>query len=263
VIGAIAIAIGALFVSGHFGLPYIPMIAPNPAISGYIGFYAGMIALAIIPLIILIRLAIRFIWGYRSSYRFRRAMAGVWVVSFVIFIMTVAFTARNFVYQSSATDDISEMLLDSNKVLDININELGFNRNAKIQFGNSFLSNGRLFIRDGVHVEFVPSDNESVGITKTAKSLGMNDKYARRNIYYPEHEIELSDNKLSIDNYYSLSKRDKFRAQELYYVVAVPEGTQLNFEGWSNIFMDRELRRNKGTKEWVMTKEGLSPVSDS
>lgn len=245
------------------GLPYLSMITPDPAISGYIGFYAGMIALVLIPLILLVKLAINFVWGYRSTWRFKQAVTGVWIVSFMIFLMTTIFTARNFVYETATTELVSAQPINTDQPLMINIQRPGYDDDARIRFGNSYISHGRLYNRDGVAVRLVPAETEEISISKTSISRGMNHKCAIRNMDYPQHHISLQDNQLSLDEYYELGNKDKFRAQRYSYEVAVPVGTVISVNQPSRIFRHYELRNHdhKGAL-WVMTEAGLQKTSE-
>ncbi len=259
VIGAIAIGVGAMFVAGHLGLPYLSMITPDPAISGYIGFYAGMIALAIIPLILLIKTTINIIWGYRSTWRFRQAMTGVWIVSFMIFLMTIVFTARNFVYETSLTELVSEDVINAEQPLRIDIDNSSSYDDTRIRFGPSYLSHGTFYNKEGIAVHFIPSTDDKLKISKTLISKGMNHRCAMRNMNYPSHKISYQDNRLSMDGYYELSNNDKFRAQRYRYEVSIPIGTVMSINESSDIFRHKELRYSDNIKDqlWVMTNDGL------
>ncbi len=264
-IGAIAISIGALVISGHFGLPYLAMISPDPTVSGYIGYYAGLIALGIIPMILLIKTAINFIGGYKSSIRFKRAISGVWIVSFVLFILTGIFTARNFVHEAQLSEIVLENDLDQDQPFNIKVVPLDRRNNLRIQFSESaFLSDGNFYNGDGVDVYFRPAENDKLKVTRTGSSRGMNYRSAVRNMHYPNHNLELSENSITLDEYYTLGRRDKFRAQKLRYDIAIPVGTIVSLERSSPIFRNREFRSKKGEGEkWIMTTDGFQIESDS
>ena len=121
-IGAIAISIAAIFVSGQYSLPYLSMITPTPAISGYIGFYAGMIALTIIPFILLVKVAIRTIWGYRPTVKFKQSITSVWIVSFMIFVLTGVFTARHFSPETSRSEVVLASGINTEEPFKVEVN---------------------------------------------------------------------------------------------------------------------------------------------
>ncbi len=264
-IGAIAIFFTALLISGHFGLPYITMITPDPAVSGYIGFYAGITAFLIIPLIALIRLGVSYIWRYKRNPKFRYAIASVWIVSFMIFALTAIFTARNFLYETAVTETISEAHADPDRPLHIELAKTQNSNKMKIQFGDdTFLSDGR-FYNDDIKVDFVPSEDDKVRVVRTTYSRGLNNRAAKRNAYYPSHHVSLKDNQLSLDDYYTISNTDKYRSQSYSYKVSIPQGTELALNRRSKIFRDRSLRKGKGdvkSEKWTMTEQGLELVKE-
>lgn len=263
-IGAIAIFFTALLISGHFGLPYITMITPDPAVSGYIGFYAGITAFLIIPLIILIRFGVSYIWRYKRNPKFRYAIASVWIVSFMIFALTAAFTARNFLYETSITETISEVHADPGQPLHIELAKPQYFNKMKIHLGEAFFTDGR-FYNDDIKVDFIPSQDDKVRVVRTTYSRGMNNLSAKKNTYYPSHHVSLKDNQLSLDDYYTISNTDKWRNQSYSYKISVPQGTQLALNRRSKIFRDRSLRYGKGdiaSEKWMMTDQGLELVKE-
>jgi len=262
-IGAIAILITALLVSGHFGLPYITMISPDPAISGFIGFYAGLIAFLIIPLIAIIRMGVNYAWRYKPNPKFKIAMSGIWIVAFMIFAMTAVFTARNFLYETSITETISEVESIPDQPFNIAISNPKFYDKMKLQFGRSFFTEGRFYNYEDIDVDVIPSEDDKVRIVRTTYSRGMNNSSAKRNAYYPSHHVSLEGNQLSLDDFYTINNKDKYRAQRYHYQVSVPTGTELSLNRHSRIFSNRKLRRGKrgeDSQKLVMTEEGLQTV---
>ena len=265
-IGAIAISIGALVISGHFGLPYLTLISPNPPISGYIGYYGAIIAFGIIPLILLIKTAINFIGGYKTSLKFKRALAGVWVVSFMIFILTGVFTMRNFVHDATKTELLAESQINPAQPLEIQLHTEHRSHSPMIQFGRyTYLTNGSLYNGDDIDVYFKPTgEEEPLKIVKTTYSRGMNHRSAMHNMKYPRHEVELSDNHIDVDEFYRIGKRDKYRSQKLRYDISIPIGTKVSLSEPSTIFREREFRKRDVNEHlWVMTKEGLEKSQKS
>lgn len=263
VIGAIAIFVLGIIISGHIGLPYITLITPHPAISGYIGFYAGLIAFLIVPLIILVKLATRMIWKYRPSYRFKHTVSAVWILSFIMFLLTTAFTARNFLHQTSMSETISEVQYVPSEPLQIDIRRSNADRKFGLHLGHSVFANGKMFC-DDVKVDFIPAKDDKMKIVKTTFSRGLNDKAAMRNLSYPSHNFSLSDNSLLIDDHYKIDKQDKYRAQRFHYVVSLPLGTEIDLNRSSSIFSHRELRWGSTATDttWVMTEFGLQSSAE-
>lgn len=260
-IGAMAIGLFSILVGTHFGLPYLRLISPDPIITGYIAYYTGLIAFVIIPFLLLILLLSKIIWRHKRIHKYRYPIAGVWTVTAVIFMATVFFTARNFLYETSSTEKISETHIGQNRMLDFNINRLHDTRDHPvISLGNSYLSNGKLYHHDGIKVDFIPSQDDKIIVSRTTYARGRNYRSAVGNMWGPDHQVEVTDHSISLDDYYTLDRKGKFRGQKFEYKVEVPVGTELSFDKGSRIFTKRALSRwgYDSSQKWVMTSEGLA-----
>jgi len=254
-----AISLLSLLVGTHFGLPYISLIAPDPWITGYVGYYTGLISFVIIPFVLLILLASKLIWKHRKIYTYRYPMAGIWIVTTVIFLGTALFTARNFSYGTSVSKQISEAHIGDDKNVHINISQLSDQGDMPLRFDDTFLSRGKLFNREGVNLNFTPSEEDMLTVTRTVYSRGTNYRTAVGNMAAPDHRIEVNESNISLDEYYTIQKNRKFRGQRFDYEVAIPLGTTVSFNRSSEILPIRKLRSGNydNTQKWVMTEEGL------
>ena len=259
IIGAMAFSLLGLLIGTHFGLPYISLIAPDPWITGYVGYYTGLISFVIIPFVLLILFASKLIWKHRKIHAYKYPMMGIWIVTTVIFLGTALFTARNFTYGTSVSKQISEAHIGDDKNVNIDIARLHDPEEMALRFDDTFLSRGQLFNRDGVHLNFALSDEDKVTITQTAYSRGTNYRTAVGNMAAPYHRIEVNESNISLDEYYTIQKNRKYRGQRLDYEVAIPLGATVSFNRSSEILPNRELRRRNydNTQKWVMTTEGL------
>jgi len=266
VIGAMAIGLLSILVGTHFGLPYLRLIAPDPWITGYVAYYAGLISFVIIPFLLLILLISKIVWRHRRIYKYRYPLAGVWTVTAVLFLSTALFTARNFIFETSVTEQVSEASIGDDRNINIDIRKLKY-PDGKVQFNfdHSFLNNGKLYNREGVRLDFVPAEEEKVTVTKTVYSRGTNYQSALGNMSSPDHRIEVTDQNISLDEYYIIDKNGKYRRQRYYYKVAVPLGVTLSFNKGSIILPDRQLRKRNydPAQKWIMTEEGLQVQQDT
>ena len=184
----------------------------------------------------------------------------------MIFILTGVFTLRNFVHDASKTELLSEVSIDKEKPLEVDIRSVRSTRSARIQFGPAtYLTNGKFYNGEDIDVFFEPIEaDQPVKITKTTYSRGMNHKSALHNMDYPRHQVELSENHLDIDELYEIGKRDKYRVQKLRYDIAVPVGTTMAFKVPSSLFFKRELRK-WGVQDqiWIMTENGLELTEEA
>lgn len=263
-IGAITISLAGFVIASHFGLPYLSMITPNPAISGYIGFYAGLIALGIIPILLLIKTAINFIWNYKSTYKFKRAVSGVWIVSMTIFILTAVFTTRNFAHSASSSELVMAESIDTTNAIDLLINYQDYDLNhLSFQLGNTVMTDNYLLHKNGVSLTLKPSSDDKMSINKTTYSRGTSRKSALRSVKSPIHDITVEGNQIKIDKYYRIDRDAKFRGQKLSYDIYVPLGTKLNIPRKSSMIYNRAINRNRGVDTFIMTEEGIQPLLES
>ena len=253
-----AIGLLSLLVGTHFGLPYISIIAPDPWITGYIGYYAGLISFVIIPFILLILLASKMIWKHQRLYTYRYPMAGIWIVTTVIFLGTALFTASNFSYGTSVSKKISEAHLGEDGSVQIDISRIKNTEDMDIHLGHSRLSRGMLY-KNGVKLNFGVADDDKMTVTQTAYSRGTNYRSAVGHMAAPDHKIAVEGHNISLDEYYTIPRNRKYRAQKLEYEVALPLGTTVTFNRGSKVYTKWELRRVNYDSDqgWVMTEQGL------
>ena len=257
----------ALAIAGHILTPYIPVISPEPLMSGYLGFYSGVISLGIIPLIVLCWILFWLIWGFKITPKFKRTTKAVWGLTFFIFILTVVFTARNFSNKVQINQDLSAVSIDQEKSLNVVIDRLKEYKDEQgdynINVGDVFMDGDQMLVGRAISVNFRPSEDTTVYIKRSIFSRGLSKSHARKNAKFPDHEISITDNSIHIPDYYSLNKSAKYRGQYLIYEIFVPEGTVLTFDKYSSIFRAGKYgstHRYEPESEWKMGKEKLEKV---
>lgn len=256
----------ALFTSGHFALPYIPMIAPDPSFTGYVGFYSLMISAGLIPIIWFSIFLFRRIWGWKQTARYRTPLYGAWIVSFFIFVFTFFFTARNFKETHSWTETMQGYSIEKSTPLVIRSNNYpsdSYSDNIHLEFGPVRLTDDHLYLQESGMLDLLPTDQEEGYVKKSVRSSGLNKAGALKNARYVKHNLELKDNHLSYDNFYSLAKSEKFRLQQVRYQVYIPVGTKIQFENQGTYRQKRYKNRfgyNKESQNYIMTKNGLETL---
>ena len=257
----------ALAITGHILTPYIPVISPEPVVSGYLGFYSGVISLGIIPLVVLCWILFWLIWGFKITPKFKRATGAVWGLTFFIFILTVVFTSRNFSNETRVSEELPAMIVDQNQSLNISIDRLRKHRDElglfNLNVGNMVLDGDRLMVGRAVSVNFKSSKDTMVHIKKIIHSHGLSKSHARSNASFPDHNITLSKNSIEIADYYLLGMRDKYRGQHISYEILVPEGTVVTFDNYSSIFKTGKFGATQTytpDTTWKMGKEKLEKV---
>lgn len=265
IISSLSIAWIALFVSGHFALPFVPMITPDPSFTGYIAFYTAMISLGLIPIIWISISMFRRIWGWKQTAKYQTPLYGTWIVSFFIFLFTMVFTLRNFKESHSNTETLSGLMINKDAPLLIEGNyEIPdwHNRDVHVNLGPIRLLDDSMYIEENGMLNILPTTEEKGFVKKFTRSSGLNKSSAIRNAEYISHEFELIDNHLTFDNFYRLSRKGKFRLQQIQYEVYVPIGTKVEFvnRGTYRQKRNKNLFGYEGNHSFIMTKKGLEKL---
>ncbi len=251
--------------TGYFVTPLIPAFSPEPVISGYIGFFSGVIGLGIIPLIVLIWLLFKVIWGYEIGSRTRRGTFGVWMVSMFLFAATLIFGAKNFVHKYTNTEVVYEEKVDPDQPLILNL-QSGYDdvfsqdiRTINLD-DHLFISGGDLYLRN-IQVELVPTQSDFVSIVKTSSATGQNRKTAIKSMNHLDPNIEISGNEIRLSDYTHLSEDQRFRMQNYRYTIKIPIKKSVQLKGSTDIIKQSEyvngLSIYNPEKPFIMTAKGL------
>lgn len=268
-IAAFLISWVAFIFAGYFITPIIPAISPEPIISGYIGFFSGVISLGIIPLVMLIWLLFKVIWGYKIGARTRRAIFGVWIVTLILFATTALFSAKHFMDEYSSSEVIIEETLEKqDNPLIIDLSEDYYSaipRNkAKVMMCNAYFSREKIIMRN-VKIDLLPTKSDVLSVVKTTRATGTRERDAERHMGKVKHDFTYDNNTLFIPEYSSLSTDDHYRRQCLEYSIKIPVGTEVFLKGESGVLSTDDFTEGSvGMNQlYVMTADGLMPKNDS
>ena len=262
VVGSLLLSLISCIIASQFITPYVSLVAPTPVITGFIGYYAGIFTLFIIPALLIGKWMINFAFGYKSTFQFRKTMAAFWLVSFMTFIGTLAFSARNFSTRQEVKNEIVAAEINKEEILQINFKNTTIERNfAEVRLGHARLHDGKLYAHDiGLELKFSPSEEEQISIDKTVSSFGRNRSRAKKNGQYAQHELSYKENTIDFNSYYTIDKRDKFRVQELSYEVFVPIGTKVQFNYLNPHILTQEHKWSDEGNGLIMTKDGIKSI---
>ena len=266
-IASLMLAWLAFILAGYFVAPLIPAVSPTPIASGYIGFFSGVIALFIIPLVVLIWLLFKVIWGYRVGPRIRRATFGVWIVTLILFATTALFSAKNFIHEFTHTEVVGEQEListDEPILIDLSddYNALHHNQRVIVDLGDAFLKQNEIMMNN-VKVNLLPTKSSTLSLIRIGFATGSYKADAERNMALVHHNVALSDKGLSISDYTKLSTHDKFRRQCYEYTLKIPIGTKVKFKGRGRALSSSDFveREKDLTSIYLMTDMGLEKMS--
>ncbi|MEL6388662.1 MAG: hypothetical protein AAFQ02_00755 [Bacteroidota bacterium] len=249
--------------------PYVGLFGPRPIITAYLGYYAGVITLLIIPILFLGRALVRFIFGHRGTFRFGKLLVGFWVVGMVVFFATVIFGVRGYQSFDERTEVVATMNTDRDQAITLEVQPAPKDRDLlQLNFGNIYMNQRKLFAtrRPHVRLQFSPSDTDQISISRTVKSNGTSPHIALRNSSTPQHLIKVNEENqtISVSDYYTLKRSDRYRRQRIDVDVHMPVGAKVRLDNRGNIFSRSALRRLAGDEGtiWTMTSDGLEQVAE-
>jgi hypothetical protein len=262
VIGAFVISYGSMIIAGQFLVPYIPLVSPEPTITGFMGYYAGILALCLIPMILIARAGFGLVWNHKFDPKIRRILLGAWLVSFIVFGATVIFGVRNFAFHGSSTSSLHNAPIDKTNPFIIQVNSLDSEMSdgrIPLRLGHSRLDNGKLYISNRIHFRLQPSEDENLKIDVTSKSRGSSPRKAQGNTQLINHSTSIEDNTISINEYYSIDRKSRFRGQYRSVDIHIPIGQEVILKGSANPYNRHDFKKQNphNNKHWVMTTEGL------
>ena len=255
----------AFIFAGYFVSPIIPFFSPEPLVSGYIGFYSGIIAFGVIPLVILIWLFFKLLWGYKVGTKTRRATLATWMVCVVLFGSTILFAAKNFSQEDSSSEMVYQEMIDIETPVVIDLqssyNLISDRDRIHLDFEDVFISRGDVYLRS-VDFRLRPSEDETMRIEKSTHAFGKNRQSARTNLSMVNHDLNISDKRIEITDFVKLRHGDRFRFQSYNYEIKVPIGSKIIFKGDADMIPLKALKdRTKISTStiYTMTPEGLVP----
>ncbi len=234
-------------------------------VSGYIGFYSGIIAFGVIPLVILIWLFFKLLWGYKVGTKTRRATLATWMVCVVLFGSTILFAAKNFSQEDSSSEMVYQEMIDIETPVVIDLqssyNLISDRDRIHLDFEDVFISRGDVYLRS-VDFRLRPSEDETMRIEKSTHAFGKNRQSARTNLSMVNHDLNISDKRIEITDFVKLRHGDRFRFQSYNYEIKVPIGSKIIFKGDADMIPRKALKdRTKISTStiYTMTPEGLVP----
>jgi phage shock protein PspC (stress-responsive transcriptional regulator) len=231
----------------------------------------GMILVGIIAGIPL--LAILFI-GTKLVFRFKSnntaivlSMIGVWFISLIVLLSVSAAQVKHFKDRSSVTTT-QVVDCDSCQTLYLNIAENKYEDYAELDWD---LEGIEVYMVDGEEVfvgepqlDVERSNSTDFVISVKASSRGKSREEAKTNSQEVVYNYNKTDSTVVFDPYFFLGEGGKWRNQEVFITVKVPEGKTIFLgDGMEDIIHDIENTTNTWDRDmigkfWEMKPEGLT-----
>jgi len=236
------------------------------------GAYAiSLIAISIlagIPILLILFIGTKLLFRYKTNNRMIGLGAfGLWLAALIVITVIAVNQVSNFGKQTSQTvtqkvecnacktlyletaEDLYESLID---------NEISLDRMkiAEVNGKDKILGHPRFTIEKS-------STNEYLLLIKK-QSRGSSTVDAQKNVEEIEYNFTLKDSTLRFDPYYMLKDKARWRNQEVYLTLKVPEGKSVYLnQKMTDIISNIENIENMWDgdmvgKTWTMTADGLS-----
>ncbi len=273
VIGAIVIGIVVLIVATLITVPYIPFVGPDPVVTGYIGLFAGLMCFLLIPLTLITKSTFSWVWGHGRDIKLHRTLLGLWIVCLMLFVSTLAFTARNFSSSGNFKEVIVQDAIEAelgDEPITIKVNEFSHDEPfMKTVFGNLILTEGQLIRLRHTKININKGHTDSIKVSREVYSQGNSRYNAKKNANHIVSPITYVGRTLELDNYFTIPEKGKYRGQTQKIDIDLPIGTRIRFEGHISYYNGRthtsrryNISETDNHQIWTMTEEGLQKLSE-
>ncbi len=270
-----SMAIGNSFLHGgpwHFG--WNSDVDMATLINNFVSpgaYTVSLIAISIlvgIPILLILFIGTKLLFRYKTNNRLiGLGTFGLWLVALIALIVVSVNQVGNFGKQTSqtitqkvdctqcktlyleTTDDLYESMID---------NEISLDRMkiAMVNGDEKLLGHPRFTIEKSSTSEYL--------LLIKKQSRGSSTEDAQKNVEEIEYNFAVKDSTLTLDPYYFLKDGAKWRNQEIFMTLKVPEGKSVYLNGKMKTIIDNiENTENMWDgdmvgKTWTMTPDGLA-----
>lgn len=247
---------GAFIFSGYIITPWIPAVSPEPIVSGYLGFFSGVISIGFIPLLLLLAMLFKVIAGYTMSSSLKRATLGIWIVTFFAFLSTLAFISKDYMRSYQFEDTVIASDISSEEPLTIYIDENPVvNNQPSIMLGNFQLNRDQMILHNR-HFEINPSTDQQLLLHRQSSSSGSDRADAQKSLTNESILFDKAKNNIRLVKYSLFKGQNKYHRQVHNYDLQVPVGTMVQFVSKDgDAYLGQDLYMND--EMWEMTENGL------
>jgi phage shock protein PspC (stress-responsive transcriptional regulator) len=268
-----SMVIGHSFVSGW------PMVwSPEIYVPDFLNYFVdpgtvsfGMVLVGIlagIPLLAFLFIGTKMVFRYKSNNTaIVLSMIGIWLISLLILLSLSVTQVKHFKDRSSVTTN-TVISCDSCQTLYLNIAPNKYKDYAEMDWD---VEGFKIYMVDGEEVfvgepalDVVRSSSDEFVITVKTVSRGSSRENAKENSQKVVYNYTRTDSTVVFDPYFFLGQGVKWRNQEVFITVKVPQGKAIFLgEGLEEIIHDIENTSNTWDNDmvgkfWQMKPEGLT-----
>jgi len=243
-------------------------------VGGTLGFIA-LILLIAIPVLGLVYGLGKLIFRFKANDKaVGFSSFGVWIIALIVLL--VIGINEGIQYSNRATSDQeTELAIATGKTLfikalpdpsDAYTTITGFDTDDDFRLSKT-RDSVSLLIRPKVHIDYAADSVAMVEIVRRAH--GPNYEAARRNAEMIRYTWQSTDTLLSLESFFRIGHKQRFHVQQVDVNISLPPGTR--------VYLDKNLEdllyavtntedtwsSDLAGKEWVMTGQGLSPVTEN
>jgi len=265
---ALIIAFAAIWIASvagiFYGFPFLNHLWPESQ-AYQILFPLNVLFLIGIPLVSLILLVMRLFFRSSITPRFRTGLWLFWGLNVVGFFFLLSSTARQF--QVGQEVLLDEQVLPAADTLVLAVSEYAQD-DPFIHFDELRFS-GEALISSEVKIDIVKGEGEEFRLRQVNRARGFSEEEAAalaRGLVLP---VKIESGRVEVPGWFRLEKAEKWRDQEVRFVLSVPPGKYLRFEGRTPAYIG-SLERKPDVRHprvhsfmraehrlWLMDEEGL------
>jgi len=223
----------------------------------------SFVLLSLFPLSLILTLGMVLMGSKYNFKYFILAFAGAWVVGIGLLIVSGTQIQREFWSEGRSQSKIS-VSPEAMDTVQVSVAELEdwFN-----------IDNDHFFSIDeekanvgAVRFDIEESPNDSIYIQSIRYARGASVNEAKTRASQIDYNLGMQDDQLILDPYFTVYHNDKWREQELYVMLLLPEGKSAYLgNGTEKVIWDikntsNTFDGNMSGKTWTMTPEGLTYV---
>lgn len=237
---------------------------------GWLLALVGGVLVLVIPILFMIYVPLRIFTKYKVRNKNVGFMAlGLFIIG-VIFMSISAYEVANYFSEREIVtkQEILERPIGDTLYVAINDNETDFERlEFDLKFNNVFAFTKHLeTASDWIEMDVRESGDENIYLETTFKANGNSSSNASKNAENISHNVKYENGELTVDPYFGLGKRTKWRNQSVKLTLNVPEGTVVVFDhGMGEILDNVYNSKNVGAQtvagnRWLMQDGILEPI---
>lgn len=228
--------------------------------------------LVLVPLISLMLGGIKLLFNTKHNFKALGATLGIlWIVAILLTVFSIYSTAKDFAKTGEYSQTVN---LPAGDTIYISAIETVFDNDMKIILFDDERSAIFSANKDSIYLcypklNIVKSDNDSATFEIKQFARGKTKKIAADRAAGIHYEFAYSENQLILNNFFTASTNDKFRAQYLNLMLNIPEGKTVYLDkSLENILYDVKNTTNTLDEEminhyWTMTRNGLTRVDEN